>query len=109
MLFHYYFNLLVFQFRVISADYFLDECSIWELNDLMDNIKYLDRNLWESSRLNSFIFAKANFKNINKIDDIFPLPWDEEEDRKNNMSKGDIEISDEDIKRWKQLQKEWAN
>lgn len=105
-MFHYYFNLLVFQFRVVSAEYFLDECSMWEINDLIENIKYLDRNLWESSRLNSYIIAKANFKNINKVNDIFPLPWDD-----GNITKGNsnTKITDEDIKRLKEIEKLWAN
>lgn len=104
-MFHYYFNLLVFQFRVISAEYFLDECSVWELNDLIENIKYLDRNLWESTRLNSYIVAKANFKNINKINDIFSLPWDDG----NDINKNNTKITDEEIQELKELEKLWAN
>lgn len=104
-MFHYYFNLLVFQFRVISEEYFLDECSVWEINDLIENIKYLDRNLWESTRLNSYIVAKANFKNVNKINDIFPLPWDNGEDITEDRTK----ITDEEIQQLKELEKLWAD
>jgi hypothetical protein len=35
----------------------MDNCTDWELNNLIENIPYLDRNLWESSRLNSYVTA----------------------------------------------------
>jgi len=41
----------------MDVAYFLDVCTDWEINDVLDNLAYLDRNLWESQRLNAFITA----------------------------------------------------
>lgn len=65
--------------------------------------------MWESSRLNSYLVAKANFKNINKINDIYPLPWDEGEDIKDNLKHGEIEITNEEIQRMEELEKIWGS
>ena len=45
----------------------MDECTEWELNNVVACIPYTDRNMWETSRLNAFITAKAWFKGIKKF------------------------------------------
>nr|DAW29837.1 MAG TPA: hypothetical protein [Caudoviricetes sp.] len=29
----------------------MEDCTEWELNDIVNNIPYVDRNLWETSRM----------------------------------------------------------
>jgi len=29
----------------------MEECTEWELNDIVSNIPYVDRNIWETSRM----------------------------------------------------------
>lgn len=55
----------------------MDECTDWELNNIIENIQWTDRNLWDTSRLNAYLLGKANFKGIRDIKDICKLPWDE--------------------------------
>lgn len=70
----------------------MDECTIWEINDIIDNLPYLDRNLWESSRLNGFITAQVNSKKKLKMQDICQFKWEEEEEAKEQeISKVDVE------------------
>lgn len=76
----------------------MDKMTEWEINDLIENLPYLDRNLWETCRLNSYFLVKMNTnKNVN-IQDIIAFKWD-------TNVKRDIEISNEDIKRLKEKAK----
>ena len=52
----------------------MDECTEWELNNVVACLPYTDRNMWETSRLNAFITAKAWFKGIKKFKDICEYP-----------------------------------
>jgi hypothetical protein len=81
----------------------LDECSLWEIDNIIDNIPYTDRNMWESQRLVTYTIAKANFKGINKITDFLPLPW--EKTKNKPKQKGDTSISNEDVERLRKLAK----
>lgn len=77
----------------------MDECSLWEVDNIIDNIPYTDRNMWESSRLSSWMIAKANFKGINKMTDFLPLPWEKNKPKQ----KADTSISTEDVERLRKL------
>ena len=33
---------------------------LWEINDIIQLLPYLDRNLWETSRLNAYVTAQVN-------------------------------------------------
>lgn len=81
----------------------MDYCQEFELNDLIEFIPYLDRNMWESARLNAFITAKAHFKGINEYKDVAPFKWEKESDDSEHVT----EISDDDIKRLEELSKQW--
>lgn len=85
----------------MDIPYFMDNCTMWELNDIIDNLPYLDRNLWETSRLNSYITAQVNSKKKLKMQDICRFKWEEEETTK------ETGISKEDIKRLKQRANEY--
>lgn len=102
MIFHELFNILVFQFKVVTVEYFMDKMTEWEINDIMDNLPYLDRNLWETCRLNTYINMRMNTTKELELTDIIKFKWD---DVSNNTDKGGIEISNEDIQRLKEKAK----
>jgi len=95
-----------FQFRIVSVQYFLDEMMFNEIDDIVECIPYLDRNDWEQCRLNTYITSMIDHKKV-KIKDFLPLPW-EGKDPTQEKQKGDIEISSEDIKRLRELEKQWS-
>ena len=82
----------------------MDDCTDWELNNLIENIPYLDRNLWESSRLNSYVTAQVNSRKKISYQDICNFKCEEKETEEKN-----IEISDDDIERLKQLSMIWKD
>ena len=84
---------------MISVEYFYDEMKLYEVNDIISNLQFTDFNLWESSRLNSYIVAQSNSKKKLNKTDIIKFPWDIEETDK------EIEISSEDIQRLKEKAK----
>ena len=71
----------------------------YEVNDIISCLQYSDVNLWESNRINGYIFAQSNSKKKLSPQDIIKFPWDEVELEKN------IEISNEDIQRLKEKSK----
>mgnify|MGYP001009477014 CR=1 FL=1 len=72
----------------------------WEINDIIESLPYLDRNLWETCRLNAYITAQVNSTKKLSMQDIIKFSWDTE-----SNDKGSIEISNEDIKRLKEKAK----
>ena len=80
----------------------MDKMTFCELNDIIINIPYLDRNLWESARLNSYIIAQVNSKKTIKPTDILKFKWDNE----NEGNAEEQKISNEDIKRLKERSKQ---
>ena len=99
-------NVFCFQFRLLTVPYYMDECTIWEINDLVDNLTYMDRNMWESARLCAYIDAKSHFKNIKNYTDICEFKWEKDEG-KMIEEEHIIEISTDDIIRLKELSKQW--
>lgn len=59
-----------------------------ELSDILDNIQYTDRSLWESNRINSFITCQVKSKKKLNLTDIYRLPFDETDEQ---LSKDDFE------------------
>lgn len=78
---------------------------MWEINDYLDYLPYLDRNMWESSRLGAFIDAKSHFKGITKYSDICEFKWEKEDsvDEEDSITS----ITDEEINQLKELAKKW--
>lgn len=95
------FRIICFEYRILTVPYFLDECTFWEIDNILDNLEYTDRNLWEGQRLVTYSIAKANFKGIGKINDFIPLPW--EKTKSKPKQKGDTSISTEDVERLRNL------
>lgn len=83
----------------------MDEMMFDEIDDIIECLPYLDRNDWEQCRLNTYITSTIDHKKV-KINEFLPLPW--ESDVVAKTSKGNTEISNEDIKRLKQLEKQWS-
>lgn len=77
----------------MTIDYFMDKCEIWEIYDIMNNLPYLDRTIWETARLNGYITAQVNSKKKIKPQDICKFKWETEEQ--------EVEISKKDINRLK--------
>jgi len=85
----------------------MDTCTVWEINDIIDNLPYLDRNLWESSRLNTYVLAQVNTKKHLTQQEILKFKWEEEHKEDFLEKEKDIEISTEDINRLKNIAKQW--
>lgn len=104
-MYQFLFNLLCFQYKVVTVEYFLDSATMWEIENILECIPYCDRNLWETQRLGTYINAKAHFKGIKSIQDICQFKW-EKQDQQEEEEK-EIEISDDEIKRLKELSRQW--
>lgn len=88
----------------MSVEYFLDECTLWEINNIVENIPYTDRNLWETQRFIGYAVAKANFKGIGGMTDFLPFPWeDKQTTTKEKPKPADTSISNDDIARLRAL------
>ena len=83
--------MLCFEYKVISSEYFHDRLLLTEFFDILDNIQYCDRSLWESNRINSFITCQVNSKKKLNLTDIYRLPFDEDDADKEQLSKDDFE------------------
>ncbi len=79
----------------------MDRCSLWELNDIVENIPYLDRTNWETARLNAYVVAQVNSKKHITQQDICKFKW--EETKQTVKEEHNYDISNEDIERLKQL------
>lgn len=100
-------NILVYQFRLCSIQYFMDEMQTWEINDMIENIPYTDRALWETARVNAYVVAQVNSRKKMTQQDILKFKW---EDMSNFMhDEHIIEMSNEDIKRLEELSKNFKN
>ncbi len=80
----------------------MDMCTDWELYNIVDNLPNLDRNLWESSRLIAYVVAQVNSKKKLTFQDICSFKWEQPEE-----SEPQVEISNDDINRLKELSKKW--
>lgn len=76
----------------------------WEINDIIENLPYLDRNLWEAARFSSYITLLPNSKKNLKITDILKFKWDVE-----TNDKDEREITKADISRLKEKAKSISN
>ena len=75
----------------------MDEMQTWEINDMIENIPYTDRALWETARVNAYVVAQVNSKKKLTQQDILKFKW---EDMSNLMHEEHIiEMSNADIKR----------
>lgn len=102
LIFHYLLRVLCFEFKVIEVPYFLDTCTLWEVNDLIDFLPWCDRNIWESQRLNAYITAQVNSTKRLTMQDICKFRWEQKTEQQ-----GEQEITDTDIKLLQEKAKRW--
>ena len=74
------YRVLCFEYRVCTTDYFLNELQQWELNTIVENIQYLDKNEREIDRYKLYVSIQSNSKKKLKPEDILKLPWDSNSD-----------------------------
>lgn len=83
----------------------MNDCSEWEINDLIDLVPYCDRATWEQARLNAYVTAQVNSKKKLSQQDICKFKW---EDTENLFNEEHItEITDDDILRLQKLSEQW--
>ena len=70
-------NALVFGYRLVSYDYFLDHLQEYEIPLLVQGIPQADRPQWEQCRLRTFATASMFSKKNLKLTDIMQFAWDE--------------------------------
>ena len=85
----------------MSIQYFMDEMMFYEIEDIIENIPYIDRISWEQCRLNTYLTAQIDHSKV-KMDDFLPLPW--EKDERNSRQN----ITNEEIENLKKLEKLWS-
>ena len=61
---------------MVTVDYFMNQLDDWEINILIDNIPYADRNQWEMCRQQIYITAQVNSKKKLKAKDIMEFAWE---------------------------------
>lgn len=74
----------------------------WEVNDILDNIQYLDRNEWEQTKLNNFTIAQVNSRKPIDMDKFMKFAWDED-----GKEEHDYEITNQEIERLKNIAQRW--
>ena len=92
-------NILVFQYKLISYEYFNDQMSFYEVNDLMEGIDYVDRVSWEQTRLLGYLSMTPHCKKLD-IKKILPFRWDENDNDTSQDGKITT-ISNEEIEKLK--------
>lgn len=92
-------RLLVFEFRVVSYDYFLNELQPYEISNIIEALPYIDRNQWEQTRLKIFSTASMFSKNQLTVQDIMRFKWDEDEkEPQQDITQNDIDRLKEQAK-----------
>lgn len=80
----------------------MDEMKEYEIQSIIENLEYLDRNSWEQTRLSIYSNAQMNTRKHLTVTDIMTFPWEKEKE------KGDTEISTEDINRLREMAKKYT-
>lgn len=57
-------------------EYFMDKMQPYELNDILENLQFVDRNGWEQTRIIAYFIAQKMCKKKLEIKDILNLPYD---------------------------------
>ena len=71
----------------------MDVMEEYELQDTIQNLKYIDKDAWERLRIQIYSNVQMNTKKKLKPEDILKFPWEQEDKPK------DTSISNEDISR----------
>lgn len=96
-------RLLVFEYKVVDYQYFMDEMKPWELADILDNIETSVKNEWEQTRTMAFWAARPHYKRL-KITDVLKFSWDNvNKDPYDEMLSSHIDTNSDDIQSLKKL------
>ena len=98
---------LVFEYRIVTLDYFLNELSIHQAYLCVDNLKYTDISLKILTRYAIWSMYNSNgwVKNNNAVEDILHLPWDEKEDKHIIATKEEVKEQKSRLKDMEELMK----
>lgn len=96
---------LVFEFRIVTFEYFMHEMSIPEAYFCFNNLQYTDFNFKTMLRYQIWSLYNSNGfgKNKNKITDIMELPWDNEGKKHVIATKEELKMQKERLKRAEEL------
>ena len=81
----------------------MDQMQDYEVNDIIENLPYLERNNWERSRFEAYVHCQTQTKKHIKPADLLKFPWE------NEREKGDVEISNYDIQRLRSKAEQMKN
>lgn len=90
---------------MVGVDYFNDTMQEYEVDFLLQNIPFADKNSWEQIRFNVYSIAQMFSKKQLKPSDILKFEWD-------NTIEPDVpdianhDISNSDIQRLKEISKQ---
>lgn len=91
----------------MDVPYFMDQCTLWELNDMIDYIPYIDRSLWESQRLNAYATVQVNSRKKISQQDICQFKWEDKDIDEYVKDESKTKITDAEIQRLKNIAKQW--
>lgn len=94
----------MFDYKIVTQNYFLDEMQSYEVPFLLENLSRIDRNGWEQTRLIVYAIGSLFAKKQKSITDFLKLPWDEVVE--SVETEKITEISNDDIERLKKLSNE---
>lgn len=70
----------------LDPGYVLDRMEMFEIRALLEHRHLRHKESWEQSRLTAFINARCSGAKIEKMEDLFALPWDKEKEKGNEDS-----------------------
>lgn len=73
------FRTLCFEYKLLQIDYFLDELQMYEAEDIVKNLPYIDRTEREIQRYQLYVAIQANSKRKIDIKDVMKFAWDKVE------------------------------
>lgn len=68
--------MVVVQYGITSAEYFLDKMKPYELDIICDGLHLRYRDSWEQTRMVCYIVAQVNSKKHLKPSDLMTFPWE---------------------------------
>lgn len=95
-------KLLVFEYKVVDYQYFMDEMREYELGDILNNLEASVQDDWEKTRIIAFWAARPHYKRL-KPTDVLTFRWDEKKDPYDDMLSSYIKLDDNDKKSLKDM------
>lgn len=71
-------RLLVFEYKVVDFEYFMDKMTIYELDECLRGLIYCDKTLKMNLRYLNYTVMCMCSKDRIKVEDVYKLPWDDE-------------------------------